>query len=151
MVAIGSLMNYYCRRSVERINQVAILRRNTHERPKNGQSVFQAPSERGGVSQCMPNHNANADDSSDAELPTGDTFVDAVVRELQDRGQLEVVAWTLDNRRDMSGLGPRDVAREEGIATDPDDSDAVDHVADAIELGYGDYRRSMKEFVDDNE
>lgn len=30
------------------------------------------------------------------------------------------------------------VAREEGVAADLDDADAVNHVADAIELGYGD-------------
>jgi hypothetical protein len=96
----------------------------------------------------MTNHNANADDSIEAELPTGDAFVDTVVRELQERNQSEVAAWTLENRRDMADLGPRDVAREEGVVADPNDADAVDHVADAIELGYGDYRQSMEEIED---
>lgn len=99
----------------------------------------------------MTNHNANANDSIDPELPTGDAFVDAVVQDLQERDQSEVAAWTLENRRDMADLGPRDVAREEGVAADPDDADAVNHVADAIELGYGNYRQSMEEVEDDDD
>lgn len=51
----------------------------------------------------------------------------------------------------MAALGPREVAQEEGIAADPNDSNAVDHVAETIELGYGDHMTSVKDFEESDE
>lgn len=51
----------------------------------------------------------------------------------------------------MAALGPREVAPEEGIAADPTDSDAVEHVAETIELGYSDHMTSVRDFEESDE
>lgn len=75
------------------------------------------------------------DDTNDA-----DDFEHAVVEYLRERGHDDAAAWTRENSRDMSGLGPADVAREEGIEPTADPTDAqVAQVADAILGGFGDW------------
>lgn len=103
------------------------------------------------VSQLMTNPDANIDESIETELPSDDDFVDAVARELHERERDDVASWTLENHHDMAALGPREVAQEEGIAADPNDSNAVDHVAETIELGYGDHMTSVKAFEESDE
>jgi hypothetical protein len=64
---------------------------------------------------------------------------------------MTIASWTLENHRDMAGLGPREVAQEEGITADPDNSDAVEHIAETIELGYGDHKTSVEDFEESDE
>lgn len=60
--------------------------------------------------------------------------MDRVIRELNESGHDDAALRMFENQRDMAGLGPRDMAREEGA--DPDDGNGVEQVANAIELVY---------------
>lgn len=72
-------------------------------------------------------------DISDADEMGRDEFDQMVFDVLCDENGRDVANWTMDNARDMSGLGPADVARENGL---PLSEDSLGEVIDDVELGY---------------